>query len=118
MANVELYKRWKISETLLRRAYNALPGLPQNEKFCSLEKTLFEYIEHNEHALAFDVLEELGDLASPRGGFWKDLIRAAENMELTDRIPRFKKNFDEALSRPKPITLERKPSQTDASFGH
>jgi hypothetical protein len=104
MRDPRLLKRWKVSEALLRRAHGALPGLPQNQKFCSLEATFFEYIEHNEHGLALDVLEELGELAFPRGGFWKDLIRAAENMELTDRIPRFQKKFHEALlalSRPR-----------------
>jgi hypothetical protein len=45
----ELWKRWRISETLLKRAHCALP-IPETkveELFCALEKEFFEYIEHN-----------------------------------------------------------------------
>ena len=101
MADVGLVTRWKISEALLRRAHEALPP-PQEyaqEQFITLEKEFLEYLEHNEHELALDMLQELGGLVQPRGGFWKDLIRAAENMELPNRIPFFEREFREALSR-------------------
>ena len=98
--NPALFKRWKISETLLKRAREALPR-PQTElpEFTALEKEFAEYLDHNEHELALNALEGLGDLVAPRGGFWRDLMRAAENMELLDRIPQFQRKFDQALSR-------------------
>src|SRR5262249_5139442 len=97
----ELWKRWKISETLLKRAHAALPS-PDTKaegRFRALEKEFLEYLDHNEHELALDMLEEMGDLVTPRGGFWKDLIRAAENMNLLNRIPDFESKFQQALSR-------------------
>ena len=98
--NAALVKRWKISETLLKRAHAALPR-PENDDptFFELERQFTEYVEHNEHGLALDALEELGDLVAPRGRFWKDLMRAAENMTLLDRIPKLQKKFHEALAR-------------------
>lgn len=98
--NAALFKRWKISETLLQQADAALPR-PENadSAFEGLETQFTEYMEHNEHGLALDTLVELGDLVVPRGGFWKDLIRAAENMELSDRIPELQKRFDETPAR-------------------
>ena len=99
MADAALYKRWKISETLLRRAHSAIPrSESQEERFCVIENAFFEYLEHNEHELALDMLQELGEFASPRGGFWKDLIRAAATMKLAHRIAYFRKKYDEALS--------------------
>ncbi len=101
MADVALVKRWKISEALLKRAHRALPRPDKNaeEQFRVFEKEFLEYLEHNELELALDMLQEAGDLVAPRVGFWKDLIRAAENMGLTKRIPYFETKFHEALSR-------------------
>jgi len=45
------------------------------------------------------MLQELGEIVAPRGGFWKDLIRAAENLGLSKRLPYFEEKFREALSR-------------------
>jgi len=94
-----LWKRWKISETLLKRAHCALPrpAVKAEEQFRALEKALLEYLEHNEHELALDMLQEMGEVVAPRGGFWKDLVRAAENMGLSNRIPYFESKFQQAL---------------------
>lgn len=79
--------------------------LPESEKdaeeFHRLDREFVSYIEHNEHELALDMLEEMAEIAPTRGGFWKDLIRAAENMELFARVPRLRQGFDAALSRTK-----------------
>jgi hypothetical protein len=101
MSDVELFKRRKISEALLKSAHRALPQptREQQGRFDALEKDFEEHLNHNKHELALDKLQELGELASPRGGFWKDLIRAAENMLLVNRIPHLEKKFNEALSR-------------------
>lgn len=99
MADAALFKRWKVCESLLRRAHEAMPRPVDEESVRALEKAFFEYLEHNEHELALDMLQELGELTEPRGGFWKDLVRAANNMELPQRVPYFEKKFREALSR-------------------
>lgn len=64
------------------------------------ERLLSEYrsfLEHNELELALDMLEELGDLVPCRGGFWRNLERAAESMDLHDRIPYLRERFKQAL---------------------
>ena len=65
------------------------------------ERLLSEYrsfLEHNELELALDMLEELGDLVPCRGGFWRNLERAAESMDLHGRIPYFRERFKQALT--------------------
>jgi hypothetical protein len=100
MTSPRLWKRWKISDALLRRARLALPNpdTESKEEFAKLDRQFTEMLDHNEHELALDLIEEMGLIAQPRGGFWKDLERAAENMELEDRIPRIRSEFDKALA--------------------
>jgi len=101
MTSPQLWKTWKVSDALLRRARVALPNpdAESKEEFARLDGQFAEMLDHNEHELALDFIEEMGLIAQPRGGFWKDLERAAENMELVDRIPRIRSEFDKALSR-------------------
>jgi hypothetical protein len=100
IVNTDLFKRWMISETLLKRARAELPRLREKSShFSSLKRKLDENLKHNKYELALDALEGLGDLAVRQDEFWKDLIRAAENMKLANRIPRLQKKYDEALSR-------------------
>jgi hypothetical protein len=98
MSDAEQVKSWKITETLLERARHALPDAPvHHEQECAEHLAQYlEFLEHNELELALDVLEKLGHLISARGGFWRDLERAAENMDLVDRLPAFQKAFSEA----------------------
>jgi hypothetical protein len=58
-----------------------------------------EFLEHNEFELALDTLEEIGNLVACRGGFWRDLERAAENMALVERLPKLRKNFLDVLKK-------------------
>ena len=93
MANPELIKGWRITETLLGRARHALPQSSEDvRRYAQYE----EFLQHNELGLALNVLEELGYLLSAPGGFWRDLERAAENMGLTDRLPALRKAFSDA----------------------
>jgi hypothetical protein len=98
MTDAELRKSWKVTEVLLERARRALPAPPaaNEEEHRMLLARYHEYLQHNELELALDALEELGKLVACRGGFWRDLERAAENMELTDRLPALRKKFEEA----------------------
>jgi hypothetical protein len=101
MADAALIKRWKTSEKLLKRANSALPrpGKDNELAFLKLEKNFFDFLDHNEHELALDMLEGLGELVTPRGGFWKDMIRASENMGLPARVPYFETQFAKALTK-------------------
>jgi hypothetical protein len=99
MTDAKLLKSWATTETLLERARNALPvaSEQQEQEYVTLLTRYHEFLEHNELELALDTLEELGHLVSCRGGFWRDLERAAENMGLVDRLPALRKGFFDAL---------------------
>src|SRR5690349_14739432 len=99
MADAKLFKSWKISETLLESARHALPAPTESneQKYAALLGRYREFLEHNELELALDTLEELGHLVRCRGGFWRDLERAAENMGLVERLPTLRKNFTDSL---------------------
>jgi len=56
-----------------------------------------ELLAHNELGLAFDSLKALGDLLPCRGGFWRDLERAAEIMGRVNELPALRKRFSDAL---------------------
>jgi len=79
MSDAKLVKSWRITETLLEHARHALPVQPESAALLTRYR---EFMDHNEFELALDILEELGHLTSARGGFWRDLERAAENMGL------------------------------------
>jgi hypothetical protein len=100
MSDAELVKSWKITETMLERARHALPKLDDREHAALLTQYR-EFLEHNEFGLALDILEELGHLVSARGGFWRDLERAAGNMGLIERLPALRKAFSDAPVPPK-----------------
>ncbi|MEM8947147.1 MAG: hypothetical protein AAGD11_18380 [Planctomycetota bacterium] len=101
MTNPKLWKTWKVSEILLRRARSALPEPPALEKdnFKQFDESFEEYLDHNEHEMALDMLEEMGGLCETRGGYWRDLERTAMNMGLDDRIAHFRSEFNKALDR-------------------
>jgi hypothetical protein len=98
MAAPKLLKRWKITVSLLERARRALPAVSgHDEQEClALLSQYHEFLEHNELELALDTLEELGDLAGCPGGYWRDLERAAENMELMERLSALRKKSHDA----------------------
>jgi hypothetical protein len=101
MADAKLEKSWIITETLLKRARRALPDPSEQheQEFATLLAQYREFLEHNEFGLALDTLEELGHLMPCRGGFWRDLERAADNMGLVDKLPALREAFSDALER-------------------
>jgi hypothetical protein len=101
MTSPRLWKTWKVSESLLRRAKTSLPAPPIDAKvdFDRLEESFQEFLERNEHELAMDMLEEMGKICLPRGGFWKDMERVALNMGLENRVAALRSEFDKALDR-------------------
>lgn len=96
-----LEKSWSVTRTLLSRAKAALP-VPPPEARAEFDETLAEYermLSHNELEIALDALEHAGGLVVARGGFWKDLERAATNMQLVARASRLRRRFQETLER-------------------
>jgi hypothetical protein len=98
MTPPELWKRWKVTEAHLEHARALLPA-PTADVAAEYERLLTDYrsyLDHKELKLALDTLQEFGDLAPCRGGFWRGLERAAETMELHDRIPHLRQRFNQA----------------------
>jgi len=95
-----MIKRWRTTEAVLERARLALPQ-PKRETRVEFDQAIAEYQEylsHNELGLAFDALKGAAELVPSRGSVWKDLIRAAEFMELNDQIPDLERRFEAAAS--------------------
>ena len=95
MSSPELLKRWKVTQAHLEHARGLLPA-PSDTVAADYDRLLSDYrsyLDHNELELALDMLQELGDLVPCRGGYWRNLERAAETMELRDRIPYFRERF-------------------------
>lgn len=94
MTSLEL-KVWKISETLLQHARYALVrhSASSQQEFDRLDRNFDEASDANEFELALDALEEMGLLVQPRGGFWRDMERAALNMKLNERATSFRTQF-------------------------
>jgi hypothetical protein len=90
----KLTKRRRTTRVLLERASEAIPasGITQTS-VAELRRRALEHVESDELELALDRLEELGELAACRGGFWRDLERAAAMMELDHRAQRLHRRF-------------------------
>lgn len=101
--DIELTKRWRSTEAVLERARLALPE-PSQDLRHEFDQTISEYREyltHNELGLAFDSLKAAASLVPSQGSVWKDLIRAAEFMELNDILPELEARFATAVARPR-----------------
>ena len=101
MTRVEQVKRWKVTQANLERARRLLPSAPVDlaADYGRLLSEYNSYLEHNELELALDMLQELGDLVPCRGGYWRNLERAAETMELHARIPYLRQRFEQTAGR-------------------
>ncbi|WP_269533275.1 hypothetical protein [Chitinimonas sp. BJYL2] len=99
MNDPQLWKQWKVTESLLvsakRRLLEAAPHLNQEDATALAQYENF--IQHNEFGLALDTLAEVGSEYPCRGSFWRDLERAAEAMQLTERATEFRQNFISTL---------------------
>jgi hypothetical protein len=93
--DAETAKRCRSTEAVMERARLALPQ-PGHEAKVEFDRAIHdyrEYLSHNETGLAFVALRAAAELVPSRGSVWKDLIRAAEFMELRDKIPELEKRF-------------------------
>jgi len=93
-------KRWKATEAVLERAHLALPQ-PTGQFRAEFDRAVGEYrhfLAHNELGLAFESLRDAAKLVPSRGGVWRDLIRAAEFMELHAELPELRALFEAAAT--------------------
>lgn len=98
MTPSELWKRWKVTEAHLEHARGLLPAATAHvaAEYGRLLTDYRSYLNHNELELALDTLREFGDLLPCRGGYWRNLERAAATMELHHRIPHLRQRFEQA----------------------
>ncbi len=97
MTSPEQWKRWKVTKAQWEHARGLLPAA-SSETAAQYERLLSDYtsyLDHNELELALDMLQELGDLVRCRGGYWRNLERAAESMELRGRTAYLRQRFEE-----------------------
>lgn len=98
MNSLELLKPWKVTQANLEHARAMLPP-PSPEIASEYQRLLLnytEYLDHNELELAMNVLQDIGNLVPCRGGYWRNLERAAKTMRLDHRIPYFRKRFEQS----------------------
>ena len=85
---MNLPESWEITRRHLERARHLLPhSLREDSEGGSL--TAFEeFLSHNEMELAFDELEMIGVGNHCPSAFWREMLSAAESMQLFDQAER------------------------------
>ena len=99
MVDVRLWKQWQVTASFLTaaRAY-LLQAAPQFECDDSAKLEQFDmYMQPNELGLALEEIAELGKSYHCRGGFWRNLERAAEVMQLHDLAAEYHAVFSAVL---------------------
>jgi hypothetical protein len=93
MTRAELERNLAITSKHLVAARGLLrDDLPTGADGATL-KGFEDCLRQNEMEFALDELEDLGLTCHPVAEFWKHLMYAAENMELTDRATEFKQRM-------------------------
>ena len=97
MADEKLQKIWMTAAAKLRHARQMLPG-----DVSPAELTQFdEYLDHKELELALQELEQIGRKYKCLGGFWRNMQRVADTMNLTQDAECYRQEFDRSLDRTK-----------------
>jgi hypothetical protein len=96
MDRAELERSWAATARHLSAARDQLPDVPAPGADGATVSGFEECLQHNEMELALDELEDLGLTDAPPAEFWRHLIRAAENMGLTDRAVDFRRKMEAA----------------------
>lgn len=96
MDRAELERSWATTARHLNAARKHLPQVPVPGVEGATISGFEECLGHNEMELALDELEDLGLTNAPPPEFWRHLIRAAENMALSERATDFKRRIGEA----------------------
>jgi hypothetical protein len=91
---MDLRKSWKITQNHLEAAYSLLPLLIKEELSVGSVERFHEWLAHNELELALDELEGLGQLNNCSSAFWRELLAAAQNMNLQGHVVRYKSKLE------------------------
>jgi hypothetical protein len=87
MAGAELLRLWAAVRQDFERARALLPSRPSQSE--GNVARLVEWLDHNELGLALDELESLGQDNAAGPEYWRNLLSAAERMELAEHVARF-----------------------------
>ena len=93
MVTPEQKKRLLVSAANLRRARQMLPDAVAEGELARFNT----HLQHDELDLAMDELVAVGESHGCRGGFWRNMERAAESMGLLGRANMYRVQFNLAL---------------------
>lgn len=85
---MDLQESWDITRRHLERARHLLADSSKKESEGGSLTAFEEFLSHNELGLAFDELEmiAMGETCPPE--FWREMLAAAENMQLFEQAKR------------------------------
>lgn len=91
-------KGYRVARAWLGFAVVRLPeSMPLHRQFQELPERQGSEDDRNALVGFLDEMVKAADSLCLRGRFWKDLIRAAETLEVPDRIPHLRTRYREAL---------------------
>jgi hypothetical protein len=93
MDRKDLERSWATTAKHLKAARAQLPEVPIPGLDGATVSGFDECLRHNEMELALDELEDLGLTNAPLPDFWRQLMFAAESMELSERAADFKRKM-------------------------
>ena len=93
MDRAELQRSWATTARYLTAARDQLPEVPAPGADGATLSGFEECLHQNEMELALDELEDLALTNAPPAEFWRQLMRAAENMGLSERVVDFRRRM-------------------------
>jgi len=91
-------KRLAVARAVLDRAAFAISvGVPEDLQID--DPAIVMDVHRARHVLLVAFLEREGNLRAARGGFWRDLMRACEALQLPDELARCRDSYRGALQR-------------------
>lgn len=96
MADPKLQKIWMTAAANLRHARQMLPDNVSPDKLVQFD----EYLDHNELGLAMHELEHIGRQQKCSDGFWRNMQRAADTMNLTKDAESYRQELNSTLDHP------------------
>jgi hypothetical protein len=85
---MDLQQSWDITRRHLKRARHLLPPSSREDSEGGGLTAFEEFLSHNELGLAFDELEMIGMVNSCPPDFWREMLAAAESMQLFEQAGR------------------------------
>jgi hypothetical protein len=96
MERGELERNRATTAKHLKAARELLPEVPAPGADGATLSGFKECLGHNEMELALYELEDLGSTNNAPAEFWREMMYAAGNMQLSDRVAEFRRKMDRA----------------------